>query len=503
MRAKCFLVIAAAAMVVATAQLSAQQSAAEANAEANRKITAEIKDHNELMKNLEYLSDMLGPRLTGSETLRKANLWAAEKFKEYSAENVHQEPWTLGRAWTRGRAEGRILAPAEHRVTLASYGWAAGTKGMVRGPVVYLKVSKLEDLEPFKGKLKNAVVILFSPRQLEKPPETPLLVPYEEYAVPMNAYKPQMNFRFFAPIYKFLTEQGAGALLMPSNKDYDLLFMFGLGYLGSGADPAMATAESWSVAPTPAAYIAWEDYNLIWRLLQRGQVEMELELDNSYSDKPVEVYNTVAEIKGSQKPDEVVLLGAHLDSWDLGTGATDNGTGVAVVLEAARALLRSGVKPKRTIRFVLFTGEEEGAFGSKAYVKAHQTELAKISGVLVHDLGTGKVVSLGLEANYQAREVMDEVILGSMRDLHLLEPTLRPFLSTDNASFNAVGVPGFQAIQERLDYNQTHHSQADTFDRVHEDGLIQGAQVLARWAFNVAELPDLLPRKPQLQQEKH
>ncbi len=472
----------------------AQTRKEDPNAEADRKIVDEIKSHNELMENLEYLSDMLGPRLTGSENLKKANRWAEQKFRTYGAANAHQEPWTLGRSWTRGRIEARIVAPAEHPITAASYGWAASTRGAVRGPVVFLNATKPADLEPYKGKLKNAIVLLFEPRQVVTP-QNPMLTPFGDSIIPMNQPKPTRSFAFFRPLYRFMTEEGAAAMLMPSDKTHGLLDMFDLGWLANpGADTDSITGEQVRIAPTPSAYVAWEDYNLIWRLLQRGKVEMELNIQNSYSDEPVEVNNTIAEIRGSERPDEVVILGAHMDSWDLGTGATDNGTGTVAVLEAARALVKSGVKPKRTIRFVLFSGEEQFLLGSKAYVKAHQGELARISGVLVHDSGTGKVLSIGLEGDYAAREVMDGVVK-PLHEFGLLELSNRAIFASDNTTFDEAGVPGFLTIQDVLDYNQTHHSQADTFDRVRQDDLVQGAEVIAVWAYNVAQLPDLLPRK--------
>src|SRR5712692_868459 len=234
---------------------------------------------------------------------------------------------------------------------------------------------------------------------------------------------------------------------------------------------------------------------MLYRLQKRGPVEVELEMTNSFSDKPVEAYNTVAELRGSEKPDEVVILGAHLDSWDLGEGSTDNGTGSMVVLEAARALTKLGLKPKRTIRFVLFSGEEEGLVGSAKYAEAHKDELEKISGVLVHDAGTGRVLALGLHDNYQDREIVDQV-LAPLKELKLLEPTMRRTFGTDHASFNEVGVPGFYVIQDTAEYSQTHHSQSDTFDKVWKDDLNQGAQVLAAWAYNTAQLPAMLPRRP-------
>jgi carboxypeptidase Q len=251
--------------------------------------------------------------------------------------------------------------------------------------------------------------------------------------------------------------------------------------------------------------ITRENQQLIWRLLDAGPVVAEINIQNTFSARPAEVYNTVAEIRGSEKPDEVVIIGAHLDSWDLGTGATDNGTGSMVVLEAARALQKLGIKPKRTIRFVLFTGEEQGLNGSREYVKAHKDELGKISGVLVHDSGTGKVLTVGLMANYGVRETMDRVLnpLARDKDVGLAEPSLRTEGGTDHVPFDEAGVPAFWCVQDNADYDQTHHSQADTLDRVRWDDLTEGAQVLAVFAYNVAELPEMLPRKSsQSTQEK-
>jgi carboxypeptidase Q len=233
-------------------------------------------------------------------------------------------------------------------------------------------------------------------------------------------------------------------------------------------------------------------------------VRVELNIQNTFTKKPVEVMNTVAEIRGTEKPDEVVILGAHIDSWDLGTGATDNGTGSMAVLEAARAMSRLGVKPRRTIRFVLFSGEEQGLNGSKAYTAAHKKELAKISGVLVHDTGTGRVLTIGLMHNYAVRETIDRVLFPIARSAGLFEPSLRSEGGSDHVPFDEAGVPAFWCIQDNLDYDRTHHSQADTFDRVRLDDLAQGAGVLAVWAYNTAQLPEMLPRKPaQKKEEAH
>ena len=456
---------------------------------ADRKILAEVKENNELPANLEYLADMIGPRVTGTERLARANRWTAEMFRKYGLANVRLEPWTIARAWYRGSARGRIVAPAEHPLTVASAGWSPNTPGAVRGPVAYVQARREEELEPYKGKLKGAIVITAEPANLPGPyevPRSPLLSPVAPPPAPAQVAAVALDFpaqRFARVRDAFFKREGVAAVLRDSDKSHGLLNMGGVG------------GRNYDVGAVPTAFITAENYRLIWRLLKRGPVEVELEIANSFSDKPVEVYNTVAEILGSERPAEVVILGAHLDSWDLGTGATDNGTGSMVVLEAARALQKLGLKPRRTVRFVLFSGEEQGLNGSRAYVEAHRAELAKISGVFVHDSGTGRVLSIGLQGNYQDREVMDRIV-APLREVGLLELSLRSGFGTDHASFNAAGVPGFYCLQDPAEYRKTHHSQSDTFDKVWKDDLVQGAQVLAVWAYNVAQWPELLPRKP-------
>lgn len=478
--------------------LPAQESTSSANdaqAAADQKILAEVHDHNELMSNLEYLSDMIGQRLTGSENLKKANDWTRQKFADYGLDNAHLEAWSIAHSWTRGTATGRILSPAGHPLTLASFGWAPGTNGAVRGPIVYVSARTLEELGAYKGKLKGAIVITSQPALLPAPGQPapdPVTIPYGDSFLLVHPdlpdAKPIVYNRAFIEFLRgrndFFKNEGVIAALWDSGKPDGLLNMTGLG------------GRNYDIAPIPAAFITSENYDLIWRLLKRGAVEAELNISNTIGDKPQDVYNTVAEIRGSEKPDEMVILGAHLDSWDLGTGSTDNGTGAMAVLEAARALEKSGLKPKRTIRFVLFSGEEQGLNGSRAYVQAHQAELPKISAALIHDTGTGRVISISLMRNYQDREIMDQVV-SPLRSVGLLELTERWMTGSDHASFENAGVPGFFCLQDPAQYFETHHSQADTFDQVHEADLVEGAQVMAVTAYNIAELPELLPRKPQ------
>jgi len=212
-------------------------------------------------------------------------------------------------------------------------------------------------------------------------------------------------------------------------------------------------------------------------LLQKGPVEIEVSLNNSFSESPVQVHNTVAEIRGVEKPDEIVILCAHLDSWDLGSGSTDDGTGVVAALEAARAIKALNLQLRRTIRIVLFTGEEQGEVGSREYVKQHQAEWNKISAVLADDTGTSRILTIRLHQNYAARKIVDTT-LAPLEDLELIQPWTERYYGSDYASFNDVGVPGFSLIgnQRDYDYNQTHHTQGDTFDKVKADGVIHHAR---------------------------
>jgi carboxypeptidase Q len=460
-------------------------------AAADAKILSEIRDHSELMDNLEYLSDEIGPRLTGSPELKRANEWTAEMFKKYGLTNVHLESYTIPHAWERGKASARIISPAAHPLTIASSAWAPNTRGKVRGQVIYFDAKKPEEFEKFKGKLKGAIVILQEPRPLSPPKPTDqnreIYHPLEEPPPPVGQPGlPDPYEKYLETAKKradFFSREGVAAILRDANKPHALLNM------------TDGTNEPFQVGPQPTAFITGEGYRMIYRMLKKGPVELEIEISNSLSKKPVEVYNTVGEIRGTEKPDEVVILGAHLDSWDLGTGSTDNGTGSMAVLEAARTLAKLDLKPKRTIRFILFTGEEQGLIGSKEYVKAHKSELGKISGALMHDSGTGRVLTIGLHDNYQDLQIVGQII-APLGELKLLEPTTAREYGTDSLSFDEVGVPGFWCAQDVAEYFKTHHSQSDTFDKVWKDDINQGAQVLAAWAYSTAQLPEMLPRRP-------
>jgi hypothetical protein len=477
----------------------------------DKKIIAAAKNDAQIMANLTHLSDMIGPRLTGSAALKKANEWAADKMRGYGLSNVRLEGWTIPAGWERGRASLRIIEPSIGRaLTVAALGWTPGTKGRISGDVVVLKARNAAELAPYKGKLKNAIVLRGAPAVIRPVTETGLVFerrrPREDAkgdkkddgkAEAPPPPRPERDFAamraFRRELTDFLRNEGAAVLLMDAGKPHGLLNMTG----SWQGDDRVNAGE-----PLPSLFVAHEHYAQLYRLATRpepARTRVEVEIDNKLIPGPVPVYNTVGEIPGAEKPDEFVVLGAHLDSWDLGQGTTDNGTGSCVVLEAARILAKSGIRPKRTIRFVLFTGEEQGLHGSREYVKRHKDEMAKMSMALVHDAGTGRVLGIGLQGRAVLKSIMEKELV-SLKELGVTGIDLRGMGGTDHLSFERVNVPGFAVRQDPVEYRFSHHSQSDTLDKAREPDLIQGTQVMAVAALRVANLPQLLPRDKPAEQ---
>ncbi|MCI0639865.1 MAG: M20/M25/M40 family metallo-hydrolase [Gemmataceae bacterium] len=469
--------------------------------ELDQKIIAEVKKGSEILSNLSHLSDIIGPRLTGSAALKRANDWTADRMKAYGLSNVKLERWSLPEGWQRGTAYAKIIEPDNGRsLTLASMGWYPGTKGKITGDVVVIQAKTIAELKKYEGKLKGAIVLRNPPSKL-----TPWMDiekaggrPFAADGFPKKGeegkgkfgdgkFQPEAFQAMTKAVRELLTKEGAAVLLTDSAKHFNLL----------------ATTGSWGGADRPSAdnriptcYMAHEHYALLYRLATRPEpavTKVEVDITNTFVPGPIAVYNTVGEIRGSEKPDEFVILGAHLDSWDLGQGTLDNGTGSSVVLEAARALAKCGVQPKRTIRFILFTGEEQGLHGSKAYVTQHKNEVDKISTAIVHDTGTGKVVGLGW-GNRPGLKPILESELATLKELGVAEFQRRAGSGSDHMSFERAGIPACFFSQEIAGYRFAHHSQADTMTLVREPDLIQGAQVMAVMAMRFANLETMLPR---------
>jgi carboxypeptidase Q len=456
--------------------------------ERDRKLLAEARNGSQVLANLTYLCDEIGPRLTGSANLKRANEWVAVKMKEYGLTNVHQEAWSLPEGWERGPASARLLEPDNGRtISIASWGWYPGTNGKVQADVIALRARNSKELAQYKGKLKGLAVLVNPPYKL---------LPLEEInksdGSPTRAYAlekgagPDAALSFARERADFLQKEGVAAILHDAGKPFGLMYVTGS---WRGTDRPSAGNR------VPTLTVAHNHYEMLYRLATRpqGRTRIELDVQNRFVPGPIPVWNTVGEIRGSDKPDEVVVVGAHLDSWDLGQGTTDNGTGSMVVLEAARILAKSGLKPRRTIRFILFTGEEQGLHGSRAYVEAHKAELPRISACLVHDTGTGKVIGLGSGHRPALGPVLEKELV-SLKDVGPLDMRARFGGGSDHVSFDRAGVPGMHCQQEVAGYRFSHHTQADTLDRAVEANLIQGAQVMAVTALRIADLDTLLPR---------
>jgi carboxypeptidase Q len=448
--------------------------------QADQKIADEVKTHSELVKNLEYLTTQIGARLTGSPQMNRASEWTLQRFKDYGV-SANLETTEVPHSWTRGQDIAEISAPIRKNVEIRSLGWSKATDGPVSGNVYFLNSDNPSDVEKYKGKLKGAIVITRPPAELPAESE----IPNNAYdaVIPPNHGIPSLGargrFRERQQLMKTVADEGAAVLLMDSGKT-DSLFNMG-------------SFSRYQPSQLPIAFLTHEDYSLVYRLLQAGPVSMKVNLTGAFSAGPANASITVAEIKGSEHPDERVVIGGHLDSWDLGQGALDNGTGAMAVLEAARTLKALGWKPKRTITFILFTGEEEGGVGAELFMKNHEAEIPKIDAALIHDTGTGKVFSIALEDEFETASLMEE-IYRPLQEVFDLDPlSTRYFGSSDHVEFINKGVPGYFCLQKPAHYREAHHSQTDTFDKVIPEEINEGAAFLAAWAWNVSEMPQPLP----------
>jgi carboxypeptidase Q len=447
-------------------------------------------NRSQVMRNLQHLSDVIGPRLSGSPAMRRANEWTASRFKAYGL-TAALEPYQFGVTWERGTASLRLTTPFQRAITAHSWAWTAGTNGKtIAGPVVLTDLSTPESLAVYRDKVKGAWVLprapypVWNPDGPEKTAEDSTRI--EEFrkaraALTADTTPPAVTARRQFQIDLPYHLQAAGALgtLVDGSKEHALMTMSG--------SPIRQS-------PLPNLVISHEDYTLLARLIAaRVPPRLEGRVENRMGDKPVQQWNTVAQIRGTTWPGQSVILGAHLDSWDLGTGVTDNGTGSMVVLEAARIIAQSGLKPKRSIRFILFSGEEQGLLGSKAYAEAHQKEADSIQAVLVLDNGTGAITGQALQGRNELRGLWEQ-LLAPVAKLDADSVREADKMGTDHLSFLPYGVPGFNFDQLPRGYDHTHHSQTDTYDHAVEGDLKQAAAVMAITAWELANLPDLLPR---------
>ena len=477
-------------MLLAVTPLAAQSSV---DTTGIGRLLDQTMNHSDVMQNLQHLSDVIGPRLSGSPAMRRANDWTASRFKTYGI-TAALEPYQFGVTWERGAVSLRLTAPFQRAITAHSWAWSEGTGGKsVSGPVVVTDLSTPESLAVYRDRVRGAWILPRAPFPVWNPDGPDMT---GEDSARMQTFRERRSSltadttpsavaarrQFQVDLPHLLKAAGARGTLVDGSKEHALMTMSG---------------SPNRVAPLPSLVISHEDYALLARLIAAGVTpKLEAQVENRLGTSPVQQWNTIGEIKGSRLPGQVVILGAHLDSWDLGTGVTDNGTGSMVVLEAARAIAKSGLKPKRTIRFILFSGEEQGLLGSRAYAEAHQREADSIQAVLVLDNGTGAITGQALQGRKDLEGLWKQLLAplakldaDSVRDANKN--------GTDHLSFLPYGVPGFNFDQKSRGYDHTHHSQSDTYDKAVAGDLQQAAAVMAITAWELANLPELLPRGPK------
>ncbi len=453
----------------------------------------------------QYLFDVIGPRLTGSTGMKRANDWTAQVFRGWGLAGVTVEPWgRFGRGWERVAYGGRMVEPYVQPLNGQPQAWSGSTRGPVTGPVVLVMVTDSSQLAQYRGKLRGAWVLRDSARTI--PPEfdpAPLRTPLDRLfdTTPQRAPQfpqanPDQRARFQAMqalnryVYDFLRAEKAAGVLSASNRTYGILSP-------QGGPFNQVARDSARFDPLPAVVIGHEQYGQLYRLVKRGvPVRLELNVQNRWITTDSMAYNTLAEIPGGDLKDQVVMLGAHLDSWFGSQGATDNGAGTVVMMEAMRILKTLGLQPRRTVRIALWSGEEQGLLGSRAWVKNHAADLPKISAYVNVDNGTGRLRGIWDQSNAAVIPIFQQ-ILSPFQDLGVVAVRHGNTGGTDHLAFDAAGVPGFNYIQDPIEYDtRTHHTDVDSYERLVMDDLRQAAVIVAYTVYHLATRDEMMPRKP-------
>jgi carboxypeptidase Q len=529
------------------------------SADAIERIKDEGMNRSQVMKTLSYLTDVIGPRLTNSPNMKRANEWTRDEMTRWGLQNAHLEAWgPFGRGWSLKRFSAQVTEPQSIPLIAFPKAWSPGTNGSITGDVVYLNAKDEAELEQFKGKLKGAIVLTSGMREVKARFEAMGTRRDEKDLLSLaDAPEPRGGQRrmfqmspeqrtammFGAKKTQFLFDEGAAVMIDPSRiGDGGTIFVqsasvpqpFPSGPIGPntrGISPYDKSAPKL----TPQLVMAVEHYNRLVRMIEAGEkVKMSVDLAVEFHDADLMGYNTIAEIPGTDLKDEIVMLGGHMDSWHAGTGATDNGAGVAVGMEALRIIQALGLKPRRTIRIALWSGEEQGLLGSRAYVAEHfgkmevptapagagngngggtatpaapvlvtKPDYEKLSAYFNLDNGTGKIRGVYLQGNEGVRPLFRQW-LTAFRDRPEDKTSwgastlsISNTGGTDHLAFDAIGLPGFQFIQDEIEYDtRTHHSNQDVFDRIQGDDMKQAATIMAAFVYNTAMLDQKLPRKP-------
>jgi len=529
-----------------------------------QRIRDEGMNRSQVLQTLSYLSDVIGPRLTASPGMKRANEWTRDQLTKWGLQNAHLEPWgPFGRGWTLKRFSAQVTEPLAIPLIAYPKAWSPGLATPLSSDAVYVDAKTEADLEKFKGKLSGKIVLTAATRDVPAhfdPQGTRLnekeLLALADAPEPRAggnrnfAANPQFRtaFEFTNAKLRFFQTEGVALLIDPSRGDGGTIFVQSaqvpspprdLNATGLAAFRGTPPYDKSAPKTTPQLVLAIEHYNRILRMLQAGEpVKMTVDLDVAWQDQDPMAYNTIAEIPGTDLKDEIVMLGGHMDSWHSGTGATDNAAGVSVAMEAVRIIQALGLKPRRTIRIALWSGEEQGLLGSRAYVAEHfgtfpnpatsaapatggsantngngngngngsaaqaapslvkKAEYDKFSAYFNLDNGTGKIRGVYMQGNEGVRPLFRQW-LAPFRDMGASTLTIATTGGTDHQAFDGIGLPGFQFIQDEIEYDtRTHHSNQDVFDRIQGDDMKQAATIMAAFVYQTAMRDEKLPRKP-------
>jgi hypothetical protein len=500
------------------------------------RIRYEAFRHSEVMASLSELTDGIGPRLTNSPNQRRAAEWAAAKMKAYGLQNVHLEPWgQFGKGWSYQVSHVRMIAPDTAELIALPKAWTVGTNGAIRAKAIHTDIKTKADFDKYRGKLAGMVVLNGQMRKLE-PNNEPKSTRYSNgdleklssYQVPGERPDDRRQgamrrMQFTRDLNEFLAQEKAAALIEPSRAPFD---GGTIGVQGNGS--GYKDGEPLGV---PSLVMAVEHYGRVTRLVDRDvPVELEIDSQTQFTDNngDLQAYNVVGEMPGTDLKDQIVMVGGHLDSWHSGTGATDNAAGCSVMLEAMRVFQKLGLKPRRTIRIALWTGEEQGLLGSRGYVRNHlavmpvsdtpkelpefmrrqsgplqlKPEHGKVSIYFNVDSGTGKIRGISMQENLALEPILAEWMT-PFKDLGMSTLTMNNQGGSDFLSFDAVGVPGLDFLQDEIEYDtRTHHSNMDTYERIQRDDMLQAAAIVAGFTWQAAERDQMMPRKPLPQPEE-
>jgi len=510
-------------------QAVSSQTTEKVDLEAITRIRYEGFHNSKVMELASGLMDSIGERLTGSPNMKRANEWTRDQLTAMGLNNSHLEAWgPFGRGWANQYVNARLTSPDISPLIVYAKAWTPGTNGVVTGKCIRANIEDKKDFEKYRGKLAGMIVIFGPDAEVKPIVESPYkrlgdddLSKIGEYQIPGERPPFRMSEmlrrrQFIKDLNQFFADEKVLAVVDHSRGN------------AGGGTVFVQSGGSYKPGETttiPQLTMASEQWNRIARLLdQKKDVTLELNVTNTFYDDDPMQYDTIAEIPGTDRKDEVVMLGAHLDSWHSGTGATDNGAGSIVMMEAVRILKALDLKPRRTIRIGLWSGEEEGLLGSQGYVEQHfgarphmddpamkdmptllrrdagevkvKPEQAKVSAYFNVDNGTGKIRGVYLQENEAVAPIF-EAWMKPFRDLGMTTLTMRNTGGTDHLSFDAAGIPGFQFIQDPIEYEtRTHHSNMDVYDRLQSEDLKQMAVVVASFVYEAAMRDQMLPRKP-------